>query len=107
MNYFDYYESSGCSKFNFTDDMVSSRYIKKGEVIKQNMIKQKPILKAGDKVKAYIRANGILIGIKLKVLNDAGYGDEVKLYDYNSFKIYKTKLYDKEKIFIDIIGEDI
>lgn len=102
MEMFDVYYSSGCV-FSFTENenISASRYIKKGETLYPSMFKKTPILKTGEKVKAYIKAEGISIGIKVTVLNDAGYGDEVKLFDRNSSKIYKTVVYDKNKIIIN------
>ncbi|MGC8728127.1 MAG: flagella basal body P-ring formation protein FlgA [Elusimicrobiales bacterium] len=105
MGMFDVYYSSGCKfSFNENESISASRYIRKGEIAYSAMFKKTPILKTGEKIKAYIKTDGVSIGIRVTVLNDAGWGEEVKLFDRNSSKIYKTLVYDKNKIIIKAEG---
>lgn len=105
MGMFDVYYSSGCKfSFNENENISASRYIKKGETVYSSMFRKTPILKTGEKIKAYIKTDGVTIGIRVTVLNDAGWGEEVKLFDRNSSKIYKTLVYDRNKIVIKAEG---
>lgn len=105
MNMVELSDKKGCSSFDIEDgSFVANRYISKGEILKKSALKRKPVVISGEKVKAYVIFDGIKIGIKVTVLNDAGYGEEVKLFDRNSLKVYKTVVYDRNKIIINMEG---
>jgi len=92
---------NGCEIItNSIFNLETKRLIKKGSYIKREYLKEKIIIKSGEKVKAYFVGEGLKIGISLMALKNGKKGDVISLYDRNSNKTYYGKVVDFKKVEI-------
>ncbi len=96
---FRFFYGKPVTKGNFLA-LKAKRFIREGEILTENMIKKRKEIEKGDKVRAYIRDDALVVGFEVTALDEGGVGDIIRV-KRDKGKIFKAKVISKKAVEIE------
>src|SRR5690606_19420416 len=80
----------------------SSRFIKKGQIIENNMLLAKNLVRMGSKVNVFFKSQDVSIKASAVARRSGKYGDYIELLNPQSNKKITAKIIDFNKAIVDL-----
>ncbi len=96
---FRFFYQKPVTKGNFLG-FKAKRFIKEGEILTKNMIKKRGDIEKGERVKAFIKDNGITVSFDAVSLDEGTIGDVIRVKK-DKGKIFKGKVVSKNVVEIE------